>query len=128
MSLACKDPSSLSLVRHSCTLQCLTETSHIFWLQHVLFVGSEADYGKYLGPGSRCLMQSPGFARNGFSSDSRHPTAGCYHAVCKGDEHNRQLYIRFEGPDVDVPCPSGEYLRLDGIDGMEQALTSSTMP
>eukprot|EP00892_Ulva_mutabilis_P007549 jgi/Ulvmu1/5166/UM021_0183.1 len=83
------------------------------------FTESEGNYGKYLGPGSRCIMQSPGFSRNGFASNSKRPSGGCYHTRCKGEEGSRQLYVRFEGPDLDVACPSGSYVDLSLVKGLD---------
>lgn len=125
---------------NDCTQGAFTCTVLSAWMQEktslesclqaepLTFTESEADYGKYLGPGSRCLMQSPGFARNGFSNSDRRPTAGCYHTLCKGEEGHRHLYVHFEGPDVDVACPSGEYVDLDSVEGVCQVATPVSQP
>jgi hypothetical protein len=44
-------------------------------------------------------------------------SAGCYKTFCMGEKSNRELYIEFEGPGVQVPCPSGAYLDLHKIPG-----------
>ena len=73
-----------------------------------------------LGPcaGSRCILQSPGFSREGFEMISVRPSAGCYKTLCKGEDGNRQLYVEFEGSGVQVPCPSGALIDLNSIEGV----------
>jgi hypothetical protein len=86
----------------------------------VMYTAEDADFGKYLGPGSRCIRQSPGFARKGFEAADSIPSAGCYKVICKGDDDDRQVYIRFEGPDIEIPCPSGALIQLDTVKGEHQ--------
>lgn len=39
--------------------------------------------------------------------------------ICKGEEAKRELYVHFEGPNVDIVCPSGSYLDLGAVKGEE---------
>lgn len=76
--------------------------------------------------GSRCILQSAGFSREGFEETiNTNASAGCYKTLCKGAEDDRQLYIEFEGPGIQVPCPSGAYVDLSQIEGAAPSLLLS---
>jgi hypothetical protein len=63
---------------------------------------------RYRGPFSRCILESPGFGRNGYRYvDKVSVNAQCYRMRCKSGK----LYVIIDGQDLE--CPDEGYIELN---------------
>ena len=109
-----------ALARTNRHLSCVQPTPHSFGEAH-------ANFGRYYGPSSRCLQESPDFGRAGapnlgrdYERSGQEPAAACYEMHCRGQPGQRQLYVSLKGRNVEFACPTGGMVDLGSEPGASQ--------
>lgn len=91
---------------------------------------NDASFGRYFGPGSRCIQESARFARVGFLTTEGAPkaSAACYKMVCRGPPEARELYVLLEGRGVELRCPTATLIDLAAVPGATLAFFVISFP